>query len=253
MISNGNVAVYDFGAVFKISVLSIENGNIELLASNQDLNPAIGLDEIDDKLANFLEKQINIQNHIDVRKLIKPEYLALRQRLESEATKVRQEICRGEIGYDVNLPNLAMHQGQSVGLAHTFKRSMFDQLTTEIIDNTIEPCRRALSDAKITSVDLSTVQLIGEGARLQSVNATVSKIFNTTPQYPSPVDTAVLAAAWSQKPSDRNGGAPTQLLPEPQDLRAREKHHHLQPGPDEHAAERVGDDARAEPGEEAEL
>lgn len=215
MISNGIVAVYDFGAVFKVSVLSIENGNIETLASNQELNPAIGLNAIDDKLANFLEDQLYIKYGFDFRKLTKPEYLPLRQRLESEAIIVRQEFCRGKIGYDVNLPHLAMHEGQSVELAYTFKRSMFDQLTTTIIDNTIEPCRRALSDARITPVDLSSVQMIGEGARLQSVNATASKIFNTSPQYPSPADTAVLAAAWSQQPTDRNGGDPTQLLPEP--------------------------------------
>lgn len=215
MINNGIVAVYDFGTVFKVSVLSIENGKIERLASNEDLNPAIGLNAIDDKLANFLEEQINIKYRFDVRKLTKPEYLVLRQRLESEAILVRQEICRGEISYDVNLPHLAMHEGQSVELAYTFKRSMFDQLTTKIIDNTIEPCRRALSDARITAVDLSSVQLIGEGARLQSVNATASKIFNTSPQYPSPADTAVLAAAWSQQPADRNGGDSTPLRPEP--------------------------------------
>lgn len=209
------VAVYDFRTVFKVSVLSITDGAIETLASNRNVDPGIGTDAMDIRIADFLQDQVFETYHLDLKKLPRVEYLDVRQRIETEAQNVRRAFVSG-LSYEVSLPFLATYEGITVSFTYMLSRSKFEQLTLAIVEKTIDPCRRALSDAHIVPSDLDSVQLTGEGARLPAVYATAEKIFGLHPQYPStPEDATVLAAAWM---SPEVGGATGQERPAPAEV-----------------------------------
>lgn len=168
------IAVYDLGGgTFDISILEMNNGVFEVLSTSG--NTFLGGEDFDETIMNWMAEQFMSDTGIDLRK----DRLAL-QRLKEAAERAKCELS-ATVETSFNLPFIAADASGPKHLNRTLTRETFEELVGSLVEQTIEPCERALSDAKLQASDIDKVILVGGQTRSPIVERTVIKIFDKKP------------------------------------------------------------------------
>ena len=168
------ILVYDLGGgTFDVSILELGGGVVEVLATNGDTK--LGGDDFDDCLLNFMADSFSQENGIDLRK----DKMAM-QRLKEAAEKAKKELSSATTT-NVNLPFITVSEAGPLHLNMDITRAKFDQLTAHLVERTIEPMRKAMADAGVTSADLAKVILVGGSTRIPAVQECVKQVTGKEP------------------------------------------------------------------------
>ncbi|MGA1341760.1 MAG: molecular chaperone DnaK [Hyphomonas sp.] len=171
---NKTIAVYDLGGgTFDVSILEIGDGVFEVLSTNGDT--FLGGEDFDLRIVDFLAGEFKKEQGID----LKTDKLAL-QRLKEEAEKAKKELSSAS-QYEVNLPFITADATGPKHLNIKLTRAKFESLVQDLIDRTIEPCRKALKDAGRSSAQIDEVVLVGGMTRMPAVQDAVKKFFGKEP------------------------------------------------------------------------
>lgn len=168
------ILVYDLGGgTFDVSVLELGDGVFEVLATNG--NNKLGGDDFDEVIMNFIADSFAKENGVDLRK----DKMA-HQRLKEAAEKAKKELSSSQTT-NINLPFITVNQDGPLHLNMDITRAKFDQLTGHLVEKTIEPMRKAMADAGVTTNDLAKVILVGGSTRIPAVQEAVKKITGKEP------------------------------------------------------------------------
>ena len=169
------VAVFDLGGgTFDISILELGDGVFEVKSTNGDTH--LGGDDFDHAVIDWLADEFAAENDgIDLRK----DPMAL-QRLKEAAEKAKIELS-SQTSTEINLPYIMPVGGIPKHLVKTLSRAKFEQLCDNLIQATVEPCRKALSDAGLRPSDIDEVLLVGGSTRIPAIQQIVEKFFGKTP------------------------------------------------------------------------
>jgi molecular chaperone DnaK len=170
----GTIAVYDLGGgTFDVSVLEIGDGVFEVKSTNGDT--FLGGEDFDHRIIDFLADEFKKEQGIDLR----GDRLAL-QRLKEAAEKAKIELSSAS-QTDVNLPFITADQTGPKHLNITLTRAKLEQLVDDLVQKTIEPCRKALADAGVKASDIDEVVLVGGMTRMPKIIETVKSFFGREP------------------------------------------------------------------------
>ena len=170
----GIIAVYDLGGgTFDISVLEIGDGVFEVKSTNGDT--FLGGEDFDMVLVNYLAAEFQKEQGIDLRK----DKLAL-QRLKEAAEKAKIELS-STTQTEVNLPFITADASGPKHLTIKLTRAKLEALVDDLIQRTIEPCRKALKDAGVTAGEINEVVLVGGMTRMPKVQEVVKQFFGKEP------------------------------------------------------------------------
>jgi molecular chaperone DnaK len=183
------IAVYDFGGgTFDISILEVGDNVVQVISTNGDTH--LGGDDIDNLIIDWLIAEFRKSSGIDVGK----DKMAL-QRLREGAEKAKIELSSVQ-ETSINLPFLTVGPGGPVHLDLRLSRSKLEQMMQPLVERTMEPVRKALSDAKKTAKDIVEVVLVGGSTRIPMVKETVKKFFGKDPhQGVNPDEVVAVGAA----------------------------------------------------------
>ncbi|HDL02765.1 MAG TPA: molecular chaperone DnaK [candidate division Zixibacteria bacterium] len=170
----GKIAVYDLGGgTFDISILELSDGVFEVLSTNGDTH--LGGDDFDKRIIDWLVNEFRKSDGIDLSK----DAMAL-QRLKEAAEKAKIELS-STMETTINLPFITADSSGPRHLNMTLSRAKYEQLVDDLLERTIEPCRRAVADAKIDIKDVNDVILVGGMTRMPRVAELVKKLFGREP------------------------------------------------------------------------
>jgi molecular chaperone DnaK len=183
------IAIYDLGGgTFDISILEIRDGVFSVKSTNGDTH--LGGEDFDRCIIDSLADSFMRDHQVDLWK----DKLAL-QRLKEAAEKAKHELS-SSIETEINLPFLAQSAaGEPLHIVKTLTRSELEMLTGELVERTLDPCRKALADAKMTPTDIHNVILVGGMTRMPSVQKAVKQFFGKEPQRGVNPDEVVAAGA----------------------------------------------------------
>ncbi len=168
------IAVYDLGGgTFDISILEMNDGVFEVLSTSG--NTFLGGEDFDERIMNWMADQFLTDTGIDLRK----DRLAL-QRLKEVAERAKCELS-SSTETTINLPFIAADATGPKHFNKSLNREEFEALVAELIEQTVEPCLKALQDAKLQPSDVDKVILVGGQTRSPIVERTVQKIFGKKP------------------------------------------------------------------------
>lgn len=171
---NGTIAVYDLGGgTFDISILEIGDGVFEVKSTNGDT--FLGGEDFDQRIVNYLADEFRKESGID----LKNDRLAL-QRLKEAAEKAKIELSSAT-QTDVNLPFITADATGPKHLNIKLTRAKLEALVDDLIERTVEPCRKALADAGLKANEVSEVILVGGMTRMPKVQEKVKEIFGKDP------------------------------------------------------------------------
>ncbi|MGE6697063.1 molecular chaperone DnaK [Hyphomonas sp. NPDC076900] len=171
---NKTIAVYDLGGgTFDVSLLEIGDGVFEVLSTNGDT--FLGGEDFDLRVVDFLAAEFKKEQGID----LKADKLAL-QRLKEEAEKAKKELSSAS-QYEVNLPFITADATGPKHLNIKLTRAKFESLVEDLVQRTIEPCKKALKDAGKSASDIDEVVLVGGMTRMPAVQEAVKKFFGREP------------------------------------------------------------------------
>lgn len=169
-----NIAVYDLGGgTFDISILELGDGVFEVKSTNGDTH--LGGDDFDQVIMNWLAEEFKNSENIDLRK----DPMAL-QRLKEAAEKAKIELSSSS-ETEINLPYITAVDGVPKHLVMKLTRSKFEQLAHDLFERTLEPCRKALKDAKIDKNEIDEVILVGGSTRIPKIQELVQEFFGQKP------------------------------------------------------------------------
>jgi molecular chaperone DnaK len=182
------IVVYDLGGgTFDVSVLDVGEGVFEVKATNGDT--FLGGDDFDQRVMNFLTDTFKSENGIDIRN----DRQAL-QRLREAAEKAKVELST-VMETEINLPYLTADATGPKHLVTRLTRAKLEQLTEDLVQKTIGPCRQALADASIDSAKVDEVVLVGGMTRMPAVQAAVKRMFGKDPNRTVNPDEVVAVGA----------------------------------------------------------
>ncbi len=168
------IAVFDLGGgTFDISILELGDGVFEVKSTNGDTH--LGGDDFDQVIIDWLADEFQREEGVDLRK----DPMAL-QRLKEAAEKAKIELS-SSTSTEINLPYIMPVNGLPKHLVKTLTRAKFEQLSDRLIQATVEPCRKALSDAGLTPSDINEVILVGGSTRIPAIQTKVKEIFGKEP------------------------------------------------------------------------
>jgi molecular chaperone DnaK len=168
------IAVYDLGGgTFDISILELGEGVFEVKATNGDTH--LGGDDFDKRVIDWIVAEFKKQEGIDLSK----DPMAL-QRLKEAAEKAKCELSTA-LETNVNLPFITADANGPKHLNLTLTRSKLEQLVDDLVERTVGPCKKALSDASLSPSDINEVILVGGMTRMPKVQETVKKLFGREP------------------------------------------------------------------------
>lgn len=168
------IAVFDLGGgTFDISILELGDGVFEVKSTNGDTH--LGGDDFDHVIIDWLADEFQKEEGVDLRQ----DPMAL-QRLKEAAEKAKIELS-STTSTEINLPYIMPVNGVPKHLVKTLTRAKFEQLADHLIQATIEPCRKALSDAGLSTSDIDEVILVGGSTRIPAIQAIVEKFFGKVP------------------------------------------------------------------------
>ena len=170
----GTIAVYDLGGgTFDISILEIGDGVFEVKSTNGDT--FLGGEDFDMRLVNYLADEFQKEQGIDLRR----DKLAL-QRLKEAAEKAKIELS-STTQTEINLPFITADAAGPKHLTMKLTRAKFEALVDELIQKTVEPCRKAIKDAGISAAEINEVVLVGGMTRMPKVQEVVKQFFGKEP------------------------------------------------------------------------
>src|ERR1700676_561978 len=170
----GKIAVYDLGGgTFDISILDIGDGVFEVKSTNGDT--FLGGEDFDMRLVNYLADEFQREQGIDLRK----DKLAL-QRLKEAAEKAKIELST-TTQTEINLPFITADAAGPKHLTMKLTRAKFEALVNDLVEKTIEPCRKALKDAGLTAGEIGEVVLVGGMTRMPKIQEVVKQFFGKEP------------------------------------------------------------------------
>ena len=185
------IAVYDLGGgTFDISILEMNNGVFEVLSTSG--NTYLGGEDFDERIMNWMADQFLAETSIDLRE----DRLAL-QRLKEAAERAKCELSSVEEA-TFNLPFIAADASGPKHLNKSLTREKFEALVGDLVKQTIEPCERALTDAKIKPSEIDKVILVGGQTRSPIVERTVTEFFGQKPSAEINPDEVVAMGATIQ-------------------------------------------------------
>ena len=168
------VAVYDLGGgTFDVSILEIGNGVFEVLSTNGDTH--LGGDNFDEKIIGWIVNEFKSDSGIDLSK----DPMAL-QRVREAAEKAKVELS-SSTETEINLPYLTMDSSGPKHYVGKLTRATFENMCSDLITRSLEPCKKAVSDAGIKWEDIDEVILVGGSTRIPKVQEEVEKLFNKKP------------------------------------------------------------------------
>jgi molecular chaperone DnaK len=171
---NEKIAVYDLGGgTFDISILEIGDGVFEVRSTNGDTH--LGGDDFDQKVIDWIADEFKKSDGIDLRK----DRMAL-QRLKEAAEKAKIELS-SNMQTDINLPFITADSSGPKHLTLTLSRSKLEQLTDDLVQRSLAPCKKALEDAKLKPEDIDEVVLVGGQTRMPKVQEVVKQLFKKEP------------------------------------------------------------------------
>jgi molecular chaperone DnaK len=185
----GTIAVYDLGGgTFDVSVLEIGDGVFEVKSTNGDT--FLGGEDFDMRIIEYLAEEFQKEQGIDLRS----DKLAL-QRLKEAAEKAKIELSSGA-QTEVNLPFITADASGPKHLTLKLTRSKLEALVDDLVQRTIEPCKKALQDAGLSASDISEVVLVGGMTRMPKVQEAVKNFFGKEPhQGVNPDEVVAMGAA----------------------------------------------------------
>lgn len=170
----GTIAVYDLGGgTFDISILEIGDGVFEVKSTNGDT--FLGGEDFDMRLVGYLADEFQKEQGINLRN----DKLAL-QRLKEAAEKAKIELS-STTQTEINLPFITADQTGPKHLTMKLTRAKFEALVDDLIQKTVEPCRKALKDAGVTAGEIGEVVLVGGMSRMPKVQEVVKQLFGKEP------------------------------------------------------------------------
>jgi len=173
-VDDHKILVYDLGGgTFDVSILELSDDVVEVLATSG--NNHLGGDDFDQCLINFMADQFAKENGIDLRK----DKMSM-QRLKDAAEKAKKELSSSQTT-NVNLPFITAGPEGPLHLDMDITRAKFDQLTADLVQATLEPMKKAMADAGVTTNDLAKVILVGGSTRIPAVQEAVKKITGKEP------------------------------------------------------------------------
>jgi molecular chaperone DnaK len=182
------IAVYDFGGgTFDVSVLEVSEGVVEVKSTNGDTH--LGGDDIDQVLIDWLVAEFKKDTGIDV----STQKMVI-QRLKEAAEKAKIELSSAPTT-EINLPFLTADASGPKHLLKNLSRAEFERMILPIIDRTLEPCRKAMKDAKVTPADIQEVILVGGSTRIPLVQRKVKELFGKEPNKSVNPDEVVAVGA----------------------------------------------------------
>lgn len=168
------IAVYDLGGgTFDISILEIGEGVFEVKSTSG--NTHLGGDDLDQRIIDWIAEEFSKENNIDLRS----DAMAL-QRLKEAAEKAKCELST-VMQTDISLPFITADASGPKHLNMTLSRAKLEQLTEDLIESTIEPCKKALEDAELTPDQIDEVILVGGQTRMPKVQEIVQTLFGKEP------------------------------------------------------------------------
>ncbi len=172
--STGTIAVYDLGGgTFDVSILEIGDGVFEVKSTNGDT--FLGGEDFDMRLVEYLAEEFKKEQGIDLKK----DKLAL-QRLKEAAEKAKIELSSAA-QTEINLPYITADASGPKHLAIKLSRAKFESLVDDLIQRTVEPCKKALKDAGISAGQIDEVVLVGGMTRMPKVQEVVKQFFGKEP------------------------------------------------------------------------
>ncbi|MWV23896.1 molecular chaperone DnaK [Methylobacterium sp. 2A] len=171
---SGTIAVYDLGGgTFDVSILEIGDGVFEVKSTNGDT--FLGGEDFDNRVVEYLTSEFKKEQGIDLTK----DKLAL-QRLKEAAEKAKIELSSAT-QTEINLPYITADQTGPKHLALKLSRAKFESLVDDLVQRTIEPCRKALKDAGVSASEIDEVVLVGGMTRMPKIQEVVKSFFGKEP------------------------------------------------------------------------
>ncbi|MCY4652941.1 MAG: molecular chaperone DnaK, partial [Dehalococcoidia bacterium] len=183
------IAVYDLGGgTFDITVLQIGDGVFEVKATNGDTH--LGGDDFDERIVDWIVDEFRREQGID----LKQDAMAL-QRLREAAERAKIELST-LMQSEVNLPFITADASGPKHLVMSLSRSKLEQLVAELVQRTVEPCKKAIADAGVNVNEIDEVILVGGMTRMPAVQEIVTDLFGKEPhQGVNPDEVVALGAA----------------------------------------------------------
>ncbi|APT32689.1 chaperone protein DnaK [Methylobacterium phyllosphaerae] len=170
----GTIAVYDLGGgTFDVSILEIGDGVFEVKSTNGDT--FLGGEDFDNRIVEYLTSEFKKEQGIDLTK----DKLAL-QRLKEAAEKAKIELSSAT-QTEINLPYITADNTGPKHLALKLSRAKFESLVDDLVQRTIEPCRKALKDAGVSASEIDEVVLVGGMIRMPKIQEVVKAFFGKEP------------------------------------------------------------------------
>ncbi len=185
---NETIAVYDFGGgTFDISILEVGDGVVEVKSTNGDTH--LGGDNIDQRIIDWLVQEFKKETGVDVSR----DQMAL-QRLKEAAEKAKIELST-VLETEINLPFLTADASGPKHMSQKLTRSRFQDMVADILDRSIEPCKKALADAGVSPQQIDEVVLVGGSTRIPKVQEIVRNLFGKEPNKSVNPDEVVAVGA----------------------------------------------------------
>jgi molecular chaperone DnaK len=183
------IAVFDFGGgTFDVSILEVGENVVEVLATNGDTH--LGGDNLDHRLIEYLASEFKKDTGINLMN----DPMAV-QRLREAAEKAKIELSSAQ-STDINLPYITADKSGPKHLVLKLSRSKFEQLVEDLLERTLEPCRKAMKDAGVSASEIDEVVLVGGSTRIPLVHKKVIELFGKEPnQSVNPDEVVAIGAA----------------------------------------------------------
>ncbi|MBW2270050.1 MAG: molecular chaperone DnaK [Deltaproteobacteria bacterium] len=186
--SDEKIAVYDFGGgTFDISILEVGDNVVEVKATNGDTH--LGGDNLDHRVIEYLVAEFKKDQGVD----LSQDAMAL-QRLREAAEKAKVELSTAQ-STDINLPYITADQTGPKHLTMKLSRAKFEQLIEDLVERTLEPCRKALADSGFSTSEIDEVVVVGGSTRIPLVQQKVQELFGKEPNKTVNPDEVVAVGA----------------------------------------------------------
>ena len=186
--ANEKIAVFDLGGgTFDISILEVGDNVVEVRATNGDT--FLGGEDFDQRIISYLVDEIKKENGIDLSK----DRMAL-QRLKEAAENAKKELS-SSMETEINLPFITADASGPKHLMMKLSRAKLEQLVSDLVERSIEPCRKALADAGLSASEIDEVVLVGGMTRMPLVQKKVGEFFGKEPNRSMNPDEVVAMGA----------------------------------------------------------
>ena len=183
------IAVFDLGGgTFDISILELGDGVFEVKSTSGDTH--LGGDDFDRKVIDWIASEFKTSDGIDLKK----DPMAL-QRLREAAETAKKELSTSK-QTEINLPFVTADSSGPKHLNLTLTRAKFEELVSDLVERTVDPCLKAIKDAGLSAADINEVVLVGGSTRMPKIQEKVKEIFEKEPNHSvNPDEVVALGAA----------------------------------------------------------